>query len=46
VNKLEKELADLQSRLKGRYIESLKGEVRFKEEADYWKKRWWWAGEW
>ena len=36
--KLEREITDLQSRPKGRYVESLKGEVTFEEEAKYWKK--------
>jgi len=40
VRKLEREVTDLQSRPKGRYVESLKGEVTFEEEAKYWKKRW------
>jgi len=39
VRKLEREVTDLQSRPKGRYVESLKGEVTFEEGAKYWKKR-------
>jgi len=37
---VRKLVTDLQSRPKGRYVESLKWEVTFEEEAKYWKKGW------
>jgi len=40
IAELEGELADLKTQPRGRYVESLKGEVTFEEEAKYWKKRW------
>jgi len=40
VSKLKKELANLKAEPRGRYVESLKGEVTFEEEAKYWKRRW------
>jgi len=40
IAEMEGELANLKAQPRGRYVESLKGEVTFEEEAKYWKKRW------
>jgi len=40
VGKLEKELAELQSRPRGRQVEGCPVDMIFEQEADYWKERW------